>query len=76
VPGQPNTAEPQKPRRRWFQFRLRTLLAVVTICAIAMPWGASAYRDWKERRDKEEPQRTLRELEKIMRTFGVPVRDG
>jgi hypothetical protein len=26
-----NTAEPQKPRRRWFQFRLRLLLIVVTL---------------------------------------------
>ena len=25
----PNTAEPEKPRRRWFQFRLRTLLVVM-----------------------------------------------
>jgi hypothetical protein len=23
---EPNTTEPPKPRRRWFQFRLRTLL--------------------------------------------------
>jgi hypothetical protein len=25
----PNTAEPGKARRRWFQFKLRTLLIVV-----------------------------------------------
>ncbi len=29
----PNTTEPQRLRRYWFQFRLRTLLIVVTLAA-------------------------------------------
>jgi hypothetical protein len=31
MPANQNTAEPQKSRRRWFQFRLRTLLLAVTL---------------------------------------------
>lgn len=31
MPDEPNTVEPKKPRRRWFQFRLRTLLIVVPL---------------------------------------------
>jgi hypothetical protein len=31
----PNTAEPKKPRRRWFQFRLRTMLIVVAVVGVA-----------------------------------------
>jgi hypothetical protein len=38
----PNTAEPHKPRRRWFQFRLRTLLVIVTLLAIPC-----AYLGWQ-----------------------------
>jgi hypothetical protein len=30
-----NTAEPQSPRRRWFQFRLRTMLiGVMVLCVV------------------------------------------
>jgi hypothetical protein len=39
-----NTAEPGMPRRRWYQFRLRTLLVVVTLLAI--PCG---YVGWQAR---------------------------
>jgi len=39
MPDNPNTAEPQKPRRRWFQFRLRTMLiSVVVFPSIYMGW--------------------------------------
>jgi hypothetical protein len=31
-----NTAEPQKPRRRWFQFRLRTLLIAVALKTVPL----------------------------------------
>ena len=31
----------EKPRRRWFQFRLRTLLVFMTLCAIPFAWVAS-----------------------------------
>ena len=40
----PNTAEPAKPRR-WFQFRLRTLLIVVTLIAAFCPIGARYFRE-------------------------------
>ena len=32
----PNTAEPQKPRRRWLQVRLRTLLIVMVLLSIPL----------------------------------------
>jgi hypothetical protein len=38
----PNTAEQQKPRRRWFQFRLRTLLVGIVLSAIPC-----AYVGWQ-----------------------------
>ncbi|HEY2759687.1 MAG TPA: hypothetical protein VGI75_03070 [Pirellulales bacterium] len=44
MPDKPNTAEPQKPRRRWFQFRLRTLLVVVTLLAIPCAYFAHEWR--------------------------------
>jgi hypothetical protein len=44
MPDKPNTDEPQKPRRRWFQFRLRTLLIVVVLLAIPLGYvGHEAY---------------------------------
>ena len=30
----PNTADPRKPRGRWFQFRLRTMLVAVALLAV------------------------------------------
>jgi hypothetical protein len=38
----PNAAEPRKPRRRWFQFRLRTLLIGVMLLSVA-----AAYVRWQ-----------------------------
>jgi hypothetical protein len=39
--AEPIKAEPQKPKRRWFQFRLRTLMLAATvaavICAVCLP---------------------------------------
>jgi len=43
MPDNPNTAEPGKPRRRWFQFRLRTLLITV----VAAACGLSAWIGWQ-----------------------------
>jgi len=34
----PHTAEPVKPRRRWFQFRLRTLLIGATLLSLPRWW--------------------------------------
>jgi cytochrome c556 len=54
MPDTPNTAEPGKPRRRRFQFRLRTLLIgmalVGAICACAAP----AVQRWQERAERHE----------------------
>ena len=36
MPDTPNTAEPGKPRRRWFQFRLRTLLIGVALLSVLL----------------------------------------
>ncbi len=49
MPDKPNIAEPQKPRRRWFQFRLRTLLIVTAIVAVLCAWLASAFQAGYER---------------------------
>jgi len=44
MPTNPNTAEPTKPRRRWFQFRLRTLLVVVVLLGAACGYVAHEWR--------------------------------
>jgi hypothetical protein len=31
-------SDPQKSKRRWFQFRLRTLLLLTFIVAVALSW--------------------------------------
>jgi hypothetical protein len=55
MPDKPNTAEPQTPRRRWFQFRLRTLLIGVVLLGAACGYVArearivAARRNWLTR---------------------------
>jgi hypothetical protein len=39
------------PKRRWCQFRLRTLLVAVTLCALACSWGAVKKMHAKRERD-------------------------
>ena len=39
-----NTAEPQKPRGRWFQFRLRTMLVAVVVIGSICGWAAKEAR--------------------------------
>ncbi len=43
MPDTPNTAEPGKPRRRWFQFGLRTMLVGVVLVGAACSYVA---REW------------------------------
>jgi len=46
----PNTAASEKPRRRWFQFRLRTLLIGMMLLAVPcgyMGWQAKIVRERK-----------------------------
>jgi hypothetical protein len=40
--------------RRWFQFRLRTLLAVVTLWGLVLPFVPSLIAKYKARRDDDE----------------------
>jgi hypothetical protein len=40
MPINPNTAEPMKPHRRWFQFRLRTLLVGMALLGAACGYVA------------------------------------
>lgn len=40
----PNNTKPRKPRCRWFQFRLRTLLVGVVLLAIPCAYVAHEYR--------------------------------
>ena len=51
MPDTPTTAQPSKPRRRWFQFRLRTLLIVIMMLAILLPIALWLDREWQELRD-------------------------
>jgi hypothetical protein len=47
-----NTAEAQKRHRRWFQFRLRTLLVAVMMWAVFCPFGVRLYRQWEVSRER------------------------
>ena len=59
----PNTAEPEKPRIRWFQFRLRTLLLCATlVAAILCTVGMLRVWDWAQHRNDEQKLIRLREL--------------
>jgi hypothetical protein len=42
-----------KPKLRWFQFSLRTLLVFVTLCAIASSWLAVKLQEAKRERETE-----------------------
>ncbi len=46
------TAEPPK-RRRWFQFRLRTLLIATLLLSLPLSWGAVQIRNAKRRKAAE-----------------------
>ncbi len=40
-----------KPKRRWFQYSLRTLLVFVTVCALACSWLAVKMRQAERQRE-------------------------
>jgi hypothetical protein len=71
MPTNSNTAEPAKPDRRWFQFRLRTLLIGVAVVATLCSLGVPYLQRWQARRDQEE---LVRQQQKIVdlrdRTLG------
>jgi hypothetical protein len=54
----PPKAEPPKRKRRWFQFRLRTLMIVVTLLATVC-----AYVSWQMRIVRERQAEVNREVE-------------
>jgi len=49
MPNKPNTAEPAKPRGRWFQFRLRALLIGVGLLSIPCGYVAREANIVRER---------------------------
>jgi alpha-D-ribose 1-methylphosphonate 5-triphosphate synthase subunit PhnL len=49
MPTEPSEAEPPKRDRRWFQFRLRTLLIGVTLLAVACGYVASKAKIVRDR---------------------------
>jgi hypothetical protein len=50
MPTNRNTADPEKPRRRWFQFRLRTLLIGVALIGPATGYFHHAATIVRERK--------------------------
>ena len=62
----PNTAEPGKPRRRWLQFRLRTLLVGVVLLSLPCAYFArrearivAARKNWLDSHRREMDRCTL-----------------
>ena len=43
-----------RPKRRWFQFRLRTLMVFVTLCAVACSWFAVKLQQARRQREAVE----------------------
>jgi hypothetical protein len=49
MPDTRNSADPPKPGRRWFQFRLRTLLAVVVVLSLSCAYAGQQYKTVRDR---------------------------
>jgi hypothetical protein len=49
----------EPPKRRWFQFRLRTLLLIVAIVAVQCTVCVPMLREWRERQQREELERLI-----------------
>ena len=59
----PQPAAP-KPKLRWFQFSLRSMLIFVTLCAIVCSWIATKMQNVKQQWEQLKPQReALRRIE-------------
>jgi Leucine Rich repeat len=56
----PPKAEPPKRKRRWYQFRLRTLMIVTLICAIPCAWLGRKIEQKRREREVVEAIRALR----------------
>ena len=53
-----NDSDSPKPKRRWYQFRMRTLLVFVTLCAVACGWFVAKMQ---RARKQEEAIKAIRE---------------
>lgn len=52
-------SEGPKPRRRWFRYSLRTLLALVLVTCLGLGWFAHKL---KQARDQKETVAAIRQL--------------
>jgi len=71
----PNTAEPGKTRRPWYQFRLRTLLISVVLLAIPCAVFARYVHERQEAERLEEQARRASKLEALDKV-GSYLREG
>ena len=67
MPDEP--IRPDKPRRRWFRFSLRTLLILVAVAAIPMAWVAHERR--QSEKERLVAEQLLKQGSKEV-TFGGP----
>ncbi len=51
---EPSKTDPPKRKRRWFQFSLRTLLAVAAIAAVQCAVYFPMLREWEANRELDE----------------------
>ena len=68
---EPSKAEPPKRKRRWFQFRLRTLMIGVTLLAAVCGYVAREVAIAKERREAAETYEPLREVFVLKSRSGI-----
>jgi len=67
-----NDSRPPKPKRRWFQFSLRTLLVFVVVVGIGFGWlGSKLQRAGKNREAAAEVQRVAAEIESLGGMVGM-----
>jgi hypothetical protein len=62
--AEPPKADPPKPKRRWFQFSLRTLLILTVACAVGAAWVAREMERKRIRALEEKAHEELRAMVK------------
>ena len=61
-----STTQPPKPKRRWYQFSLRTLLVVMLVSCIGFAWIGSRMKQARENRDRVAAvEETVAAIEKL-----------
>lgn len=67
-------------RRRWLQFSLRSLLAMLLMCCCAMPWVVAGIHRWQaeqaRRQAREEARRKAEQSWKLARSVGAEMHAG